>query len=223
MTTPEQQIVTDKIWYKNFNILFRPDRATEFVPNKNQSFEERLNAIARLGLYISILVVVYKRDLTKIIIFVLFLLATLFLFKNYKKERFVDKQGKNLEKPRKPTLNNPFMNPLPKDDKNLGFAPEYFDDTKTSKDLRDEINTKFTHDLYMGVDDIYEKNNSQRQFYTVPNTGNPSNQEQFLKFMYPNMTSCKSDTKDCKIPEDLRGRPYIFPDQAQNPTTEKIL
>lgn len=228
MTTPEQEIVTDKMWHKNFNILFRADRATEFFPNKDQSFEERLNSIARLGLYISILVTVYKRDVTKMTIFIAFLLATYFLFKNYNKEEFVEKEGKKVKKEmekkqRKPTLNNPFMNRLPTDDKNLGPAPEYFEDTKTAKDIRDEVNTKFTHDLYMGIDDIYEKNNAQRQFYTTPNTENPSNQEKFLKFMYPNMTSCKSDSKDCKITEDLRGRPFIFPDQTQNPTTEKLL
>jgi hypothetical protein len=149
------------------------------------------------------------------------------LFKNYKKEEFSEYEGKKIKtemsKQRKPTLNNPFMNRLMTDDPKMEAAPEYYGDTEKESALRKEINDKFNHDLYLGVDDIYEKNNSQRQFYTTPNTSNPSNQEEFLKFMYPNMTSCKSDMKDCKVPEDLRGRPFIFPDQENNPTVEKLL
>jgi hypothetical protein len=109
------------------------------------------------------------------------------------------------------------MNPLNFDDPTKKQAPTYYEDTKESENLRTNINNKFINDLYLGVDDVYEKNNAQRQFYTVPNTTTPSDQQKYLEFMYPNMTSCKSEAKDCKINEDLRGRPFIFPDQ-NNPS-----
>jgi hypothetical protein len=150
------------------------------------------------------------------------MIASYLIYKKYTKELFEEIGDKTITavKKIKPTLNNPFMNTLmtdyienPKKDK----SPTYYEDTKEAEEMRNDINDKFKNDLYMGIDDVYEKNNSQRQFYTTPNTGIPSDQESYLNFMYPGMTSCKSDPKDCKINEDLRGRPYIFPEQSENP------
>lgn len=232
MSTPVSIIQSDTIWFKNFQVLFKADRMTEFVPTGFQTLEERMNALARFGLYITILVMVYRRDFTKIVIFPIVLGITYAIYKNYKKEDFdevtSDVNKKNMllkeqeSKAPKPTLNNPFMNVLMNDyveQPKKDAAPNYFEDTKDAEAMRTDISEKFKHDLYMGIDDVYEKNNAQRQFYTTPNTQIPSDQEKYLKFMYPNMTSCKDDAKNCKINEDVRGRPFIFPDQDANPTT----
>jgi hypothetical protein len=220
MSTPTSIIKTDAIWFKNIFTLISTDRVTEFVPVSEQSLEERLNSIARFGLYVSILITVYKRDITYLSIFPAFLLFTYLLYKKYNsKESFQDEEKRQIDSRRfrKPTLNNPFMNAVVTDKADDKLAPTYYEDTKEAEDLRNDINDKFKHDIYMGIDDAYEKNNSQRQFYTTPNTKTPSDQENFLKFMYPGMSSCKSDKGDCKINEDLRGRPYIFPEQEKNP------
>jgi hypothetical protein len=223
MSTPTPVIKTDSIWFKQLNVLFSFDRITEFVPVSEQSLEERMNSIARFGLYVAILITIYKRDFIYLAIFPATLVFTYFIYKKYKtvEESFGEKiqvEKKEEDEFRKPTLNNPFMNPIVTDKPDDKQAIEYYQDTKEAEDIRKDINDKFKHDLYMGIDDVYEKNNSQRQFYTIPNTQTPSDQEKFLKFMYPDMTSCKSNARDCKINEDLRGRPYIFPEQENSPT-----
>jgi hypothetical protein len=220
MSTPTTIISPDKIWYKNFDVLFQKDRLTEFIPVNLQTIEEKMNAIVRFGLYISILLALYKRDKQKLLIFPIFLLLTFLIYKNYTKT--TENFEKTEQKPVKPTLNNPMMNTLMTDyvdNPNKKQAPKYFMDTKEAESLRNDIKEKLNHDLYLGIDDVYEKNNSQRQFYTTPNTTIPSDQDAYLKFMYPNMSSCKSNTQECKINEDLRGRPFIFPDQENNPKT----
>lgn len=233
MSTPVPYIQTDPIWFNQFQVLFNTDRITEFVPIEKQSLEERLNSIARFGFFVAVILVIYKRDLNNFIIFPGVLFFTYLIYKAYKKESFsnIDEvfpqqiQEQDSVKP-KPTLNNPFMNTMMNDyldNPNKQEAPVYYVDTEEAEEMRNDITKKFNHDLYLGINDAYEKNNSQRQFYTTPNTTIPSDQEKYLNFMYPNMKSCKDDAKDCKINEDLRGRPFIFPDQEQNPTTEKIV
>jgi hypothetical protein len=225
MSTPTSNIQTDLIWYKNLQILVRSDRITEFIPITEQTLEERINSIVRFGLYVSILLSVYNRDAFFLMIFPSFMILSYIIYKKYNKELFEEvtdktKKQMKIKKEIKPTLNNPFMNTLMTDyveNPEKSKAPTYFEDTKQAEEMRNDISSKFKHDLYMGIDDVYEKNNSQRQFYTTPSTGIPSDQEAYLNFMYPNMTSCKSDSKDCKINEDLRGRPYIFPEQEKNP------
>lgn len=51
--------MSDPIWIDNFKILFKYERLMEFFPVKEQTHEERINAIVRLSLYVSILLVVY--------------------------------------------------------------------------------------------------------------------------------------------------------------------
>jgi hypothetical protein len=234
MTTPMPFIETDPIWFNQFQILFNVDRVTEFVPINEQTLEERLNSIARFGLFVAIILVIYKRNVNYSLIFPGVLLFTYLIYKNYKRENFSEiyeahpnynKKFQTQKEP-KPTLNNPFMNTMMNDyvdNPRKEEAPTYYEDTEKAQELRNDITEKFNHDLYLGINDAYEKNNSQRQFYTTPNTRIPSDQEKYLNFMYPNMTSCKDEAKDCRVPEDLRGRPFIFPDQEQNPTSEKLL
>ena len=52
----------------------------------------------------------------------------------------------------------------------------------------DEINKEMIHSynsrIFMDLDDSYSKFNSQRQFYTMPNTRIPNNQIEFANTIY---------------------------------------
>ena len=74
-----------------------------------------------------------------------------------------------------PTLNNPFMNHLILDESDKKPACDYTKETKKG------INSAFNTNLYQDLTDIYDKNNSQRQFYTMPVTTIPNNQKDFAK------------------------------------------
>lgn len=226
MTTPVSKIKYDDVWFKNIYVLARPDRLVEFFPNKEQTLEERMNAVTRLGLYSSILLAVYKRQWKHILWIPVVLLLTYAIYKNYKKEKFneetVQKPLKSAMKKVIPTVNNPFMNVTMEDyteNPNREAALTYYQDNQDAEKIRNSVEEKFNFNLYQSLDDVYSKNNSQRQFYTTPNTQIPSDQEKYLEFLYGNIKSCKTNGENCRIPEDnLRRNPQIFPNQNENPS-----
>lgn len=81
MTTHIEQ--SDPIWTKNFNILFKKDRLTDFFPCKLQSNEERINAIVRLSLYASIVLSIYHSNVKYSAIFIFFLFFTFIIYKHH--------------------------------------------------------------------------------------------------------------------------------------------
>lgn len=231
MTTPVSVIKSDDIWFKNVFVLVNPSRATEFFPNSMQTIDERLNSVVRLGVYSSLLLSVYKRDWKYLFGIVAVLIVTYIIHKNYKKEGFgtsktpqgiLKNNEDNEEKKVKPTVNNPFMNTMMSDyreNPDKLKAPDYYQDTKEAEDIKKSVEDNFNYNLYQSLDDVYDKNNSQRQFYTTPNTKIPSDQDKYLKFLYGDMNSCKTDGGNCALPSDgLRRNPQIFPNQDQNPT-----
>lgn len=101
---------------------------------------------------------------------------------------------------RRPTIANPFMNPSVADYNTSAPVACNADD----EEIKDEIKRTFSHDLYMNIDDVFEKANSQRQFYTVPNTSIPNDQEDFANWLYRSPATCKTDQEQCLRYEDLR-------------------
>ncbi len=101
---------------------------------------------------------------------------------------------------RKPTINNPFMNPATSEYNTDAPAACNADDD----DIKNEMKRTFNNNLYMDVDDVFEKVNSQRQFYTVPNTGIPNDQENFANWLYKSPQTCKESQEQCLRYEDLR-------------------
>jgi hypothetical protein len=101
---------------------------------------------------------------------------------------------------KKPTKDNPFMNPLLSDiNKEIPVACNSNDD-----EINDEIENKFNKDLYRDVGDLYNIKNSQRQFYTVPVTSNPPDTTTFAKWLYKVPATCKEDQERCLRYQDLR-------------------
>lgn len=219
MSIPQNTIKTDELWFKEISQLYRVDRLTEFFPRISQTQEERLNSIARLGIYAGILLALYKRDYRQLLLSVVILAFTLFVYKRQQTRESMTNEEKK-EQPR-PTLNNPFMNP---NITNFGVkpikesVPDYSQDTKEAQTLREEVEDKFNYNLYKSIDDVYDTMHGRRDFYTVPNTEVPSNQDKFLEFLYGDMKkNCKSDTTVCEPYSDLRANPFIFPNPKDNP------
>lgn len=102
---------------------------------------------------------------------------------------------------RKPTPDNPFMNPQVTDynDGNKP-APCNADDV----DIKNQISNSFNKDLFRDVEDLFDKRNSERQFYTIPAPTIPPDQEKFAQWCYGSNNNCKSDQELCLRQEDLR-------------------
>ncbi len=102
---------------------------------------------------------------------------------------------------RKPTRNNPFMNPN-LTDYNNGDPPAACN--MDDDGIKEEIVVNFNDNLYRNVEDLWEKKNSQRQFFTLPSTSIPNNQKEFANWLYKNPSTCKEEQTNCLRYEDLR-------------------
>lgn len=109
---------------------------------------------------------------------------------------------------RKPTEDNPLMNTPAV---NYGLEDEPVACNSNDDDINESIRVNFNHELFRDVDELWDKKNSQRQFYTMPNTAIPNNQTEFARWLYerPAGTMCKDEdmSKCIKFYDDLRYRP----------------
>lgn len=285
----------DKFWLDSPSVLYTNDNYTRFFPKYEMTRREQLNSIARFGIYITLLIILFKQDsfllflsLGIIVLTVLIYKTKIFdnLWKNkvfqkimnirndfkdnieelqdiefeqdneineppshrellkeereIKRDDYIVKSGKydsdnnlnlgerqypeeRVEREdenlysineiidyerntcRRPTADNPLMNTPAIDygNQDIPVACNANDD-----EIKDEIVTSFNKDLFRDIDELFDKENSQRQFYTVPNTAVPNNQRAFAESLYklPTETICKEDQNACYRWEDLRVR-----------------
>jgi len=111
---------------------------------------------------------------------------------------------------RKPTKDNPFMNP-PITDYGVGDVPAACN--ANDADIKRSIHYEFNQDLFRNVDDLFDIKNSQRQFYTAPNRSVPNDQDAFAKWLWKCDSTCKEDQTRCLRYEDLRYKSsqYVVP------------
>ena len=265
-------------WIENPYILFEKDELKNFVPTKNMTILQKMNAVTRLCIYGIILGYIFNfRDNIMYILFIIIIL-TIISYKISNKQKnededlhklftseqldtlsdklseiLVEKNKTNnvlenfnkcsqknnnssdnslnditinkeindnikvtLELPneekdklnnenaiqikdecKKPTKDNPMMNV------NIGDHPQNPPACNYTSEIKENINNKFNYNLYQDVDDQFEKFNSQRQFYTTPNTSVPNDQTKFAEWLYKSPQTCK-ETSLCLRTEDKR-------------------
>jgi hypothetical protein len=100
----------------------------------------------------------------------------------------------------KPTQDNPFMNPSINDFNTENITvPANSDD----KDIQIDADIKFNDDIYKDFQDVFNKKNSQRQFFTVAHNV-PNDQEAFARWCYKFPPTCKTTQERCLRYQDLR-------------------
>ena len=97
------------------------------------------------------------------------------------------------QKPVRPTVDNPFMNPSPIAPRDIGPPSAPLSD-KTEK----IISSKFNTNIFKDANDIFNHGNGYRQFYTVPGNTFPNNRDTFMKWCYSRPKACKEGNgKQC--------------------------
>ena len=223
-------MVNDQFWSDNINVLFNKRRLIEFFPTKDMSRAEKLNAISRLSIYLGVLLFLYKGQFWALYIPLIGLAFCLFLYKTSKKsdeiaqediirtDVYPDKQSVNEpdsvynQECVMPTKDNPFMN---------FTVNQYLDDPERPpacdyNQVKPMVDNNFNFNLYKDVADVFEKNNSQRQFYTTPYTTASNDQTAFANWLYKTGPTCK-ESEDCYRYEDLRSNRGISVDNENNP------
>lgn len=201
-------------WLNDISILYKNNAYLDFYPTFAMNRIEQLNALSRFCIYVLIISILMKKSVwfsligLSIICIVYYLLKyqNIDILKNESND--MNKNIKTLQEfelykattSRKPTEDNPFMN------NNLNDAQTFnppepcnIDD----KDIKDEIKNKFNANLFRDVSDVFEAENSQRQFHTVVNMDTPD-QPAFAKWLYGKEGTCKTDPTKCLKYEDVR-------------------
>lgn len=196
---------SDTFWFNDFSILVDKERLTEFFPNNFMSHSEKLNAIFRFSIYSTIILMLYYKN-NNILIIPLFMAGlTLYIHKFNKLPVNNDIKTKEMkfkelrEECELPSKDNPFMNTLVHE---LNDGPKKTHCNIEDEDVKEDIEQNFNHNLYKDVNDIYNKNNSQRMFHTMPETTEygvkHGDSVKFAKWLYvtPKPT-CKEHTGFC--------------------------
>jgi hypothetical protein len=194
---------TEKIWYQENP--FSAHNVFEFVPRQDMTYEQQLNSLMRLSVYFAILVALVRRSV-QILYFPLAMMAfTFWMYFMHDRERFTKAQAlkqtnlaydaRRRRVCAKPTRNNPYMNVLATDYSQAPKRPPACDvlDCEVKKSMRREFN----RDLIRDAGDVFEKQASDRQYYTTPVTTIPNDQTSFAKWLYALPKTCKDDSIQC--------------------------
>lgn len=101
---------------------------------------------------------------------------------------------------RRPTKNNPFMNTLVTEMNTPAKEPCNL----SNFEIKETANNYFKGDMYRDTDDIFQKNNNDRQFYSLPSKMNYQDQEILGNWLYNTEPTCKQDSEYCFRYEDIR-------------------
>jgi hypothetical protein len=106
------------------------------------------------------------------------------LFSHYKKMEAGNQTSKGCVRT---TPDNPFMNPLAADDRKRPKACSVINDVE----LANQVEANFNINLFRDINDVYNRNHSERQFYTVPSTTFANEQGKFAQWLYGSPPTCK--------------------------------
>ena len=169
-----------------------------FFPNKNMTKNQILISFTKYSIIIIILFYFIGSNSNWYYLPIGIIIGSLILYLLDINKQKEDKQKiLDFVECKKPNINNPYMNVLvTQNDENLPAC-----------DSRDKEVSKLTKkfykfNLYQNGDDLFDKKNMERQFYTMPSTTIPNKQDDFMKSLYNNYINCKTNSELCLPYED---------------------
>lgn len=235
----------DQFWSQNLRILFNKDRLVEFYPSPDMTYNEKLNAVSRMFIYMGVTLLMYTGKTWPIYLIVGGLLVTFVMFRFHGKkkdkaqkkyqEKAISSESDKPEEPTydieasdldktiadsaasctAPTKDNPFMNYTVNEILDNPTRSAACD--YTDPKINKELEDHFNYNLYKDIDDLFGKNNSQNRFNTMPYTTIPNDQGSFARWLYSTPVTCKEDQEACLDYEDLRRNRKPVGDYDHNP------
>ena len=218
-TEPNKETIQNIIpfWSDNPNILLNNKFLFEFFPTENMAFEQKLNAISRTVVLLSLMTFLYTKSARILVVGAVSLFFIFMLHKSKKIETDAVKTKKegfdspaseykpeDLEKVfRKPDSSNPFGNVLVTDyiyDPQRKPAPPAYNQNvneeiiEQAKEFVRKSNPDqpdLTEKLFQDLGDQYVFEQSLRPFNSTASTTIPNDQQSFTEFCYGSMVSCK--------------------------------
>ena len=169
---------------------------------------EKINAITRFALYLSILLYLVSGNYLYfyIILGIIVITYLVYIFngKEFFNEEINEEEEEDIESEvdeninnvtntnevlkdcKKPSYENPLMNPL------IGDNP--FKNKKAcsveNNTIVENIDKRFCNKLYQSTSNIFANRTEQRPFYTMPNSRIPNDQGSFANWLYKTPVSC---------------------------------
>lgn len=197
----------NNIWFSNINVLFNKEDILKIVPSYDMINAEKINAITRFALYLSILLYLVSGNYLYFYIILGIIVITYLVYIFNGKEFFkevndeediesdsdseenvnnVTNTNEVLKDCKKPSYENPLMNPL------IGDNP--FKNKKAcsleNNNIVENIDKRFCNKLYQNTSSIFSNRMEQRPFYTMPNSRIPNDQGSFANWLYKTPVSC---------------------------------
>ena len=199
-------------WFDSPSVIFDKNDILDVIPDNFIPTSKNINSILRLSIYFSI--VFYVLFYNKCFLFtpLLIMIITYIWYiidkktknnnktKNNKKENFEnDIKRENIST--MPTNNNPFMNFNYTTDscrKKPSYKAFVCENDENEK-VKEDIESKFDIRLYKDTSDIFNRRNSQREFYTRAYDCVPD-QTSFSKWCFKTGPTCKEQGVYCAEP-----------------------
>lgn len=233
--------MTDNYWFEDLNILLDTNKLDEFYPTPQMNYIRKVNSLVRGSIYVGIILAILYKNYLYIYIPLITMLITIILYHYRKINLETDNKLKTLNNKlnenlpinsndinehkntenvnekfinasntfQEPNCNNPFMNAMPFDDRTRTNAC-----SPLKSDNSGKIEVYFNKNLFREVGDIFNKQNGQREFYTMPSTTYPNKRDQYEQWLYGTPKTCKESNGVACInrnTERLNGQSYSYP------------
>lgn len=203
----------EHIWYEDPMGFLSLEKAAVFIPDKDMTFVQQLNAITRLTIYFSIVVALLRKDPRVLFVSVGWMLLTVVLVemeKTKEKERSRLLERMNVREDRRkklctrPTRENPYMNVTLQDYREFPNRPPACDITQSN--VKRQVKQLFDEGGCRDADDIFHRANTDRPFYTTPSTSIPNDQKGFAEWLYKRGPTCKEGSGKACLRRTYRTR-----------------
>ena len=187
----------EKIWFDDLPAFITYDNYFVILPLQQMTLEEKINAILRFFIYLGIFLALIKDDYRYIFLGIITAFVSIFLYKyelreKAENEKFLEMNQIDIVDNKvcsRSTVDNPFMNTSIAD---RVLNPEHPKACNIDNpELKKIVQNNFDKRMFKDVNDIYDKNASQRQFYSMPVTTIPNDQKIFSEWCYKNGPTCK--------------------------------
>jgi len=199
----------DPFWFEQISILYSQDRFTEFFPSTDMNLHEKMNAIVRFSFYFGVTLAVIYKEHNYLGIPICVMILSYIIYrgedKGKEEEEVKEKFTVRGQECQKPTKNNPYMNFMVSDKRDRKAAcPTY-----KNKELQKEVTDISNKNMYLSIDEVWQRKNNERQFFTMPNTRSMNDQKSFAEWCWGQPKTCKEGNGvQCysNVSDNLSGR-----------------
>ena len=168
----------NQFWFDDVSILVNQDHMVDFIPTKEMDQNDKLNALMRFAIYLSIILMLMTAKINYLFIAITVGIITYVIHINNDPEVKDSKVEHNNKEYVEPSKNNLFANILESDLKE-GKTEEI-----PEEEYKKQFNELVNKDTFHEQEHLFKNNMSLRTFYKAPNSFDSQSREKFMKWCY---------------------------------------